>query len=356
MITFDRKALSDELSLLSSVLDVKTTIPVLAYVKVEAGQGSAVLTASNADAAITSEISCEGEFQGCLPLRTLAQLVRLFEDNEVKIRIDGSRAEVKNGRSVNRLPLMDTVVFPKIEPVAGQLLTVNTGVLSGAIKHVLPCADKLQGKYATQGVCFDASEGELNAVTWDGTQAGIAKIAETDLKFSFVVPNQCLGALQAILMGGETVITIGDTVSLRCGLRSFTSRILAGQFPSWRMILPKDYEHRLSASESIAAAVKRGLVTASAGSLVRKRLIIDFGRESLVVRTYESEGESTEEVAVGCPSLNGDRLSMKVNAEQFLLALETLPDAEFSFRDNKSVVMFTEGDKKYLQAPLRLDA
>ena len=356
MITFDRKQLATELALLQSVLEVKTTMPILAYVKIEAENGNAILTATNISATMIVSLPCDGEFTGCVELKPLTALIRLFSGDEVKMEHKGSRCEIRNGRSVHKLPLQETDQFPTVDEVQGESFSVNTSLLLAAIEHVLPCADRHEGRYNTQGVCVDASEGELNVIALDGIHMGVSRISDSNLSFKVLLPVPAADALTSILDDvEESTLTVGATVQVECGHRKLLARLATGEFPPWRMLIPKNHDHEVTTNEEIAAAIKRCSVSASAGSMVRKRLILDFKRDSLTVRNYETDNESSEDVTVGCPTLNGDTLSIKVNADQFLMALSNLPSAKLSFKDSTTAMMFTAEDRYYVQMPLRLD-
>src|SRR4029079_3190331 len=103
-------------------------------------------------------------------------------------------------------------------------------------------------------------------------------------------------------------------------------------------------------------AIRRCCVTASEGNLIRRRLKLEFGRDTLTVRAYGGDGESIEEVAVGCPTLNGEVLVVKVNADQLLTFLGQVEAPELRLNDAPSILLLSEGEHRYLHATLRVDA
>jgi hypothetical protein len=84
-------------------------------------------------------------------------------------------------------------------------------------------------------------------------------------------------------------------------------------------------------------------------------LKLEFGHEVLTVRSYGGDGESVEECALGCPTLNGESLVVKVNADQLLAYLQTAETPSVGFSHEESILLFTEGDRRYLHATLRKD-
>lgn len=359
MFKVNRKQLADELSLLQSVLEIRTTMSILAYVKIEAENDMAQLTASKIDATMKVELPVEGDAESyCLPLAQLRDAVKLFDGEPVRFQRADNRVEVSCGRSRHKFPCREASEFPQSRAAQGETLALNARTLLDAVERVAPCVDRRAGKYATQGICFDASEGVLHLVAFDGVQAGIVKIAETDAQFQVVVPDVALAALRAVLTDAESAtLTVNpDVAEIATGNRSLMARLLSGEFPRWRQVVPTGINHRLTLNKDVLAAIKRCCVTASEGNLVRRRLKLEFGRETLTVRSYGGDGESIEDVPVACSTLNGEPLTVKVNADQMIAFLESVEAPELSIKDATSILLLQEGEHRYLHATLRPDA
>jgi len=358
MIALPRKPLADALALLASALEVKTTMPILAFVKVEATQGEARLTTTRVDATLSVTVPGGGEEAYCLPLTPLREAMRLTSDESVRFELKDNRVEVIAGRSRHRLPFHPVDAFPVTHDQSGQTLSVDAQRLSDAISRVSPCADKREGRYATQGVCLQAEQGELNVVAFDGTQAGIVRLMDCDLTFQATVPNVAVPVLRAVLNDREiaTLTVSENSLTVGCEGRKMHARLLLGQFPPWKKIVPTETPHVVRLNSEVRDAIRRCCVTASEGNLVRRRLNLEFSRESLTVRSYGGDGESIEEVPLSCPTLNGEGLVVKVNADQLLTFLEQVEAPELHLKDATSILLLSEGEHRYLHATLRPDA
>jgi DNA polymerase III sliding clamp (beta) subunit (PCNA family) len=358
MITLNRKQLADSLTLLSSALEVRTAQPILGYMKLEAAQGTATLTTTRLDATLSVSVPCEGDDQVCLLFAPFRDAVKLAPDGQIKLQRFENRIEVIAGRSRHRLPIYETDAFPAMPVETGEKVEIDAHRLLDGVARVSPCADKRECRYAAQGVCIEAAEGELNVVTFDGTQAGIVRLMDSELKFQATVPNVAVPALRAVLADRDTaMLTVNEnSLTVECEGRKMVTRLLLGTFPPWRMIVPKDTLHGVTLTSEVRDAIRRCCVTASEGNLVRHRLKLEFQREALIVQSYEGEGESIEEVPLNCPTLNGESLTVKVNADQLLAFLEQVNTPELRLKDDKSILLLTEGEHRYLHATLRPDA
>ncbi len=358
MITLNRKQLAESLTLLSSALELKITQPILGYMKLETAQGLATMITTRLDATLSVSVPCEGEDEFCVLFAPFRDAIRLSSDGQVKLQRHENRIEVIAGRSRHRLPIYETTAFPEMSIESGETLSVDAKRLLDAVERVSPCADKREGKYAAQGVCIEAAEGELNMVAFDGTQAGIVKLMDCELKFQATVPNVAVPALRAVLADRDaaTLIVNENSLTVECEGRKMVTRLLLGTFPPWRMIVPTETPHSVTLTTEVRDAIRRCCVTASEGSMVRRRLKMEFGREVLTVQSYGGDGESIEEVPVSCPTLNGKPLTVKVNADQLLTFLEQVNTPELRLKDATSILLLTEGEHRYLHATLRPDA
>ncbi len=358
MITINRKLLLDGLALLAPVVRAERVVPILTCVRVEANMGQLQLVGSSSDSTLTTTVPADGELAPvCVPFNLLHSAVKLFDGESVKVEVKANRVEVSCGKSRHKLPLHDATQFPLPDPVDGDVLLLSASGLATAIQQVSPCVDTKDGRYATKGVCLEAGGGELNVVAFDGVQMGVVRLTDTSATFRTTIIADALPALLKVLATVEGVaVTVGtNQLKFDCGDRQLTTRLLIGEFPAWRKVVPAESTHQVVIPPELATAVKRCSVTASEGSLVRRRLKLEFTSELLTVRSYDSDGESIEDVSIQCASLNGEPLVVKVNADQLLTYLQSAETTTLSLIDNKSALSFTEGNRRYLVMPLSPD-
>ena len=316
-MTFEvnRKALLNELALLSTVAEVKTTIPVLAYVKFELVGNVLTLTATNIDVSITTEIEAEGEpWGGCLPSAQLYALVKLLGEETITFQIKDERMEVKAGRARHKLPVMGAEQFPEIERLDSEGFALNLALLNQMIAatafSALPAVDHLKSadiKYT--GLSLRSHDGKLEAMA---SCKGVTAIAETatDIpSFAIILPRQAATALQRL--EGETVAVRHSENLVQCvsGPRAITARQLMGQFPQWRQFVP---EFPWAASVSVGelqTAIRRAAITMGTDNAVGyEPMRATFSRESLLIETRGGDKGKSEEFVGVQSNLNGDSL------------------------------------------------
>ncbi len=358
MITLDRTALLAELQLLAPVIRNERVIPILTCVRLQATDTHLQLCGSSADCTLTATMGCDGDLAPvCVPFNLLHKAVQLFDGESVRVEVKGGRLEVSCGRSRHKLPIHNATQFPELDSVEGDLLLLSAPQLATAIQQVQHCVDKKDGRYATRGVCLDASEGSLHVVAFDGVQAGVVRLTNTGVQFRTTIIDDALPALLRVLATCEDVaVTVGEhALKFDCGERVLTTRLLVGEFPKWQGVVPKESTHQVVVPSELAVAVRRCSVTASEGNLIRRRLKLEFTSSLLTVRSYGGDGESVEECEISCPTLNGTPLVVKVNADQLLVYLTSAQTPTLTLNGPESILLFTEGERRYLHATLRGD-
>src|SRR5829696_2365606 len=115
MFKVNRKSLAAELALLATTAERKTTMPILATIKFEFTGDTLVLTGTDIDTTIITEIEASGEpWTGCVPTKQLQELVRLFNGEEIEFTPKpNERLQIRWGKSSHKLPVFPVADFPE---------------------------------------------------------------------------------------------------------------------------------------------------------------------------------------------------------------------------------------------------
>lgn len=315
MFKVNRKALLDELTLLQTAAEAKTTMPILAYVMFDLAGNRLTLTATNIDVTITTKIEAEGEsWGGCLPSVQLYSLIRLLNDEAIIFQLQGDRIEVRAGQARHKLPIMPIADFPQSERLAGDGFALSLPLLKQMISatafSALPAVDHLKPadiKYT--GLSLRSQDGKLEAMASCKGVTAIAETATDAPPFAVILPRQAASALQRLEGETVTVKHSENLVQFISGPRTITARQLMGQFPQWRQFVP-EFPWAVSVSTSeLQAAIKRAAVTMGVDNAVGyEPMRATFSRESLLIETRGGDKGKSEELVSVQSNLNGDSL------------------------------------------------
>lgn len=316
MFTVNRKALLNELALLQTVAESKTTMPVLSFVLFGLVGNVLTLTATNVDVSITTEIEAEGDsWGGCLPSAQLYALVKLLNEETITFTPKDGPMQVKAGRSKHLIPVMSIDNFPQIESLNNEnAVELNLPLLISMIEATaftaLPIADHLKPadiKYT--GLSLRKLDGRLEVMASCKGVTGIAEAVSDVTDFAVLLPRQAASALRRLEGETVTVRHSENLVQFVSGPRTITARQLMGQFPQWRQFVP-EFPWAVSVSTGeLQAAIKRATVTMGVDNAVGyEPMRATFSRESLLIETRGGDKGKSEEFVNVQSNLNGDSL------------------------------------------------
>lgn len=363
MFTVNRQSLADELVLLQTAAERKTTMPELSTILFEVGEGNAKLTASDLNVTITTEIEAEGKsWSGCIPMKAIHSLIELFNSDIVEFAEKGGRIEVKSGNSKHALPLMSADQYPVIDPVKVDTVTIDASKFAEMLSLTsFAASTERDGRSSMEGIRIEINDGALCAVATNGKDLAWAKTSvKDDSTLAVVLPLRSLPAmLRLCANGGNLQFGANENrVFARSGKRVLTSSLMSLGYPNWQLVIPGVLKHRVEIDRSeLLMGIKRATVSAREAKLVRYPMNFTFSKSGLMIEAVNEDGESFEPVKATCPTLNGSEMGIRVNAERFLTFLGKTEGAVIcEFNDNSSQIQLTiadDPDYKYITMPLK---
>jgi DNA polymerase-3 subunit beta len=260
-ITVSRQDLLRELSATQSVVERKTTIPILSNFLLEAGQGEGdanrvdrlTITATDLDQSIRTSCVAKVKKPGActIPARKLFDYVKLLPDGDISIKLmENHWVQIRSGRSNTKMVGMARANFPQVPefPETG-LTQLSAASIKGMISKTIFAISNEESRYTLNGALLILKAESLSMVATDGHRlAHIEKTGETLENISgekkTLIPRKALAELQSLLADndGESLDFFDDehTLFFRLGHRVLTTRKLTGQFPNYEAVLPRD--------------------------------------------------------------------------------------------------------------------
>src|SRR5919198_233216 len=240
-------------------------------------------------------------------------------------------------------------------------------VLSDALQTVQRAVSSRPGIPALTGVLVNASGNELVLATTDlEVSARLVLDVQVQEEGVALIPARLLGdmvksfeqapvQIEAEDKGTAELFVEHSQVAFRLGNLTLTSRLIEGEFPNYRQLLPERYENRLTASrQQLLDAVRR------VGLLARESSPVKMEFNALGVRLSSSSPDLGGAVEVVEAKYEGDDLTAAFNPSYLVDGLTgvTGDRVEVEVRDGlKPAVFRGEGESfLYLVMPVRLPA
>jgi len=310
-LTIERAALLRALGHVQSVVERRTTIPILSNVLLHAEAGQLALSATDMDLEIVERVPSRIEREGrtTAPAHTLYDIVRkLREGSQVELEALAGRNEMalRSGRSTFTLACLPPEDYPVMS--AGELphnFSLSASELRQLIDRTRFAISTEETRYYLNGIYFHATKSNevpvLRAVATDGHR--LAKVELTAPEGAagmpgVIVPRKTVLELRKLVEEGEAEVQValGET-KIRCavGDAALTSKLIDGTFPDYDRVIPTGNDKVLEiACKDFAEAVDR-VATISTERSRAVKLTIERGNLT-VSATSPENGTATEEL------------------------------------------------------------
>jgi len=365
---------SNGLQQVLNVVASRSTMPILSNVLIEAEEGHISLTTTNLDLGIRCRIKAEVTDTGSitLPVRKLATIVKELPVNEVFLETsEKNQAKITSGGSLFKIMGISSEEFPPLPTFENRkVFELSQDEIVNMLKSVSYAQSTDENRYILNGVYFNFADEKLTLVATDGRRLGLTgldlEVSEENAG-SLILPAKTVAELERLMGKGEKVnVAFNDRqAAFEIGLDEagdsglvdhlyLVSKIVEGNYPNYRQVIPKETEHRVKIErELMLECVHRAaLVTSDKSNSVK----IKVSKNLLEISGQSSEyGESHESMAI---AYDGPEVQVAFNPQFLMEPLKALNKDEvfFEFKDELSPGLFKTLDNFIcVIMPLRLN-
>ena len=366
-ISLERDALLSQLQTVTRVASTRSAIQALSGVQVATGDAGCELRATDMDVSLRVPVKAETVREGVvvLPARLLLDVVRSLPAAEVSLELRSAEQDVEliSGGATFHIRTLRAEDFPPFpEPDAEDGVSVPvTAFIETALK-VAGSASRDETRPVLTGILVSASERELRMVATDSYRLSVKETAlESPLSSSFEVnvPARALQELARVAAGAEDgqlrVSVLQNQVVFELDGVILSSRLIDGQFPNYRQLLPESFEHELRvAGGELAEVVRRISLLAQKNAPLR--LAFKPGELTVSAQTPDV-GEALESMPV---PFQGEPLEIGFNPEFLRDGLEAVEQGDVVLKLISPlrpglIESGDDGGFQYLIMPIRLN-
>jgi DNA polymerase III subunit beta len=367
--TIERDELMQGLYLTQGIVERRTTIPILANVLLDSGPDGVTIAATDQEVGVRRKCEAKVKKKGALTTgaRKLNEIVRECPAGPLAIRsLENNWIEVSAGKARFKIVGLDPKEFPAMpsaEPEKdGNHITVPAGMLREMIERTMFAVSVDETRMNLSGIYLERPQaGKLRIVATDGHRLSmITRTVEgASAGSGIIIPRKGVVEISKVMETGDEPVSLtlqGGVAHATRGVVELSMRLVEGEFPDYKQVVPQKSDRRLSVGvEPLLAALRRVSIVSSERTRGIK-MQMDPGR--LEISSINPDlGEASEEIAV---DWEGDTFNIGFNAKYLMDVLGVLqPSAhvEIGFNDEVSPgVLRCEGDTDYLYVvmPMRL--
>jgi DNA polymerase-3 subunit beta len=333
-ISVDRDALLAQLQAVTRVASTRSAVQALSGVQVVAASTSCELRATDIDVSLRVPLQAEVVREGIvvLPGRLLLEVVRALPAPQVSLELRPAEQDVEliSGKATFHIRTLRAEDFPPFPEPDAEGVTVPLDAFVATAVKVAGSASRDETRPVLTGILVSASERELRMVATDSYRLSVK---ETELEdplrspFEVNVPARALQELARLGSGANheelTISVLQNQVVFRIDGVTLSSRLIEGQFPNYRQLLPESFEHelRLTGSE-LTEVVRRISLLAQKNAPLR--LAFTSGELTVSAQTPDV-GEASESMPV---AFQGEPLEIGFNPEFLRDGLEAVEEGD----------------------------
>jgi DNA polymerase III subunit beta len=313
-LTIERAALLKALSHVQSVVERRTTIPILSNVLLRAEAGRLAMSATDMDLEIIDRVSGQIEREGrtTAPAHTLYDIVRKLREG-AQVEIDAASGErnsmvLRSGRSTFTLQCLPPEDYPLM--ASGELphnFALAAGELRTLIDRTRFAISTEETRYYLNGIYLHVTKNDevpvIRAVATDGHRLARVEMVLPEGAAGMpgvIIPRKTVLELRKLVEEGESEVQISlseTKIRFILGEAALTSKLIDGTFPDYDRVIPSNNDKILEVDcKSFAEAVDR-VSTISTEKSRAVKLAIENGNLK-VSATSPENGTAEEELEV----------------------------------------------------------
>jgi len=340
------------LSVVGRAVASKSTLPVLGNILLATDEGRLKLAATNLEVGITCWVGAKVEEEGSItvPARLLTEFVNSLPPDQVDMALNARTLALglKCAQFKANIKGIAAEEFPPI-PTIGEGLSVRLDpeALQAAIGQVAFAAATDDTRPVLTGVLMGFEGNELTLAAADGYRLAVRRLELTDAvpqKLDIVVPARSLQELARILSGEAAKGAKGDRepvevhvtpnssqVLFHLSSVDLVSRLVEGNFPNYRQIIPQRYVTRavLTTAEFQKAARIASFFARDSNNVIKLRLAPSGEELKPGEMTVEATAAEIGDAISGMPAtIVGDNMQVAFNVKYISDVLSVIDTAQ----------------------------
>jgi DNA polymerase-3 subunit beta len=342
----ERDALADAVAWTAKSLPSRPSVPVLAGVLLRVTDGRLQVSGFDYEVSsqVTVEVQADADGATLVSGRLLAEITKALPAKPVDVAAVGTHVEITCGSARFTLPTMPVEDYPTLPEMPEMAGTVESAAFASAVSQVAIAAGRDDTLPMLTGVRIELEGTKLTLLATDRYRLAVRELEwrpdSADISLAALVPARTLNDTAKTLgpLGGPVTVALSrggvgeGMIGFAGGTRRTTSRLLDGDFPKVRALLPETHNAQARVSVSaLTEVVRRVGLVAERSTPVR----LSFSPDGLVVEASGSEDARASE-AMDC-AYEGEPMTIAFNHQFLLDGLNALdaPTAVLSFTDPK---------------------
>src|ERR687894_79787 len=340
------EAFGRKLALVSRGVSARSTIQLLGGILLEAADGALRLSATDMEISVQTSSPAEVEEEGrvVIPARIFNDIVRSLPAGRLSRRHPdtGGTGRPAAGENEYRIRAYAADDFPQLPGFDAEAAFKMSGeLLVETVEKVSRSYSRDETRPVLTGILISFEENRVRMVTTDSYRLSIK---ETELATTFdgsreaIIPARAMQEVGRIFSGSDEEqvdVALSENQALfRIGDVLFGTRLIEGNFPEYRRLLPDAFEREISVRREDLIDTLRRVNLFAQRQTPPVPVSLDFSEGAVEVSVRNGEvGEARERL----PATSEDEFHISFNPSYLLDGVSAVDSESVRFRLNESL-------------------
>jgi len=339
------------LNIVSRIVSSKPGLPILNNVKFEASKGKILITATDLEIGISTWIGADIQSEGkiTVPAKQLAEFINSIPNEKVDVELDKQTFKVSSPNNNAEFNTIGTEDYPEIPTIDKEkpLLKISQEDLIKAVNRVAFAAATDNIKPVLAGMLMEIDGSKVNFVGTDGLRLSrqiIELESDTQESKSLLIPVKAMQELAYIMseISDEAsavelyLIKDRNQILFRVGDVDLTSRLIDGEFPEYRPIIPTGFNTKceIKRSDFLDSLKVTNII---ARSVLGNKIIIQIDSKEGTITMSASQSDVDSNQSTFSGEMEGENIEIAFSSRLLTDVLNHLQSEEILFECSEAI-------------------
>lgn len=333
LINIDKDSLLKSINIADSIVSSKNINTILANCLFNVSKNTIEIISTDNEIAVRTSVTAKSDKSVSFAAngKKFSSILKELPNDELEINVNDSfsiniHSKSKDVKGNYTLIGLGADEFPEIPHFMEEnSIEIEQGVLKEMIRKVIYAASSDTIKPVFNGIFFISNaKGSISAVSTDSRRLSlITRNIKQDISFGegIIIPLKTVHEVYRLLESTGTCRFSfnNNQCFFKIANTEIISRIVDGQFPNYRQVLPKEYMLEIEIeTKKLFDSVKRAMIFTREPA---NKIIMNIQKNKIIIQASAAElGEAEEEISV--TSNKDDKISIGINAQFLIEALK----------------------------------
>jgi len=358
--------LIDPLQTVIGVVEKKQSLPILSHVLIQLKDNTLTLTTTDMELELSAsnKIKSAEEISFTIYAKDLIDIARkLPEKTQIKFKIEEKKIYLNANNNTFELNTFNHLDFPALPKTQDtNIIKIKVGDLRALIENTSFSMGNQDIRAYLNGLFFELNNDSLTVVATDGHRLSIGEIKQNnslDEKRAVILPRKAVIELTKLLNKSPqkmAEIHLSDNYFSLVGSNTkIISRLIDGNFPNYKQVLPTDFSNTLVINRmDFLSSLQQAAIFVEERT---KGVKLVFREDKLSIFSHSERGKAETQIEV---KNQNKELEIAFNIHYLISVLEKISADEVNMvipsGENKSCLISTTEDEsyQYIVMPMRI--